>query len=246
MMRIVCIALLVTVWLQPVMAADINEVVSVSPSWPTFTQKDGTGLYHEILREIFGLYGVTVRHEYAKSNRAEHLVINGQADMMTCSDIAKPPLVLGRYPMYKNDYFVFFRKDRIGPWKGMASLSDKEILHQPSFYSEENFSVPVKLKVVSTGCQAVDIVNLGRSDFYVDDMSLIKQSLSNASTELDMTDFDIKRVGRRSYHPLFNTTERGKAIREMYDEGIYTLHKVGKLKPIYKKWGHQYPRFDEY
>lgn len=246
MLRVIGIVCALFVWCIPAFAGGITEVVSTSPAWTTFTQRDGTGLYHEVLREVFALYDISVRHEYAKSIRSENLVISGQADMMTCSDLPNPALVLARYPLYKNDFFVFFRKDRIGPWKGVETLRDKEVLHQPTFYTQENFPVPVRLRVVSTGAQAVDIIDLGRSDFYVDDMTLIKESLANAPNKLNMDEFDIKRVGRRAYFPQFNTSERGKAVMKMYEEGIITLHKAGKLKPIYEKWGHQYPRFDEY
>lgn len=246
MYRIFGFFLVALLWCQPASATEIKEVVSTSPSWSTFTNRDGTGLYHEMLREIFGLYGVKVRHEYAKSNRSEDLVINRQADIMTCSDVAKSPLEPSRYPLYKNDFFVFFKKHRIGPWRGVETLRDKEILHQPSFYSQKNFPVPVRLRVVFNGPQAVDIINLGRSDFYVDDMTLIKESLANAPSKVDMKEFDIRKVGRRAYFPLFNTSDRGKAIRKMFEDGIMTLHKQGKLKPIYDKWGHQYPDFDSY
>lgn len=224
----------------------IAEVVSTSPSWDTFTNEDGTGLYHEILREVFALYGVEVRHLYSKSGRSEELVAENVADMMTCDDKATPPLVLGRYPLYVNSYYVFFKKDRIGPWKGIETLRDKEVLSQHTYYSQENFSVPVHVKDVQSGEQALAMILLDRSDFYVDDMTLIKQSMRLNTTPYDENDFDLREVGKRSYHPLFNQTERGQAIMEMYDEGMLKLHKAGKLKPIYDKWGYQYPDFDDY
>lgn len=227
-------------------AVEISEVVSTSPSWNTFTNKDGTGLYHEILREVFGLYGVSVRHEYSKSSRSEEMVALGLADMMTCDDKASPAIVMGKYPMYESSYYVFFNKARIGPWRGAESMRDKEILSQPSYYAQANFPVPVSIREVPTGAQALGMVLLGRSDFYVDDMTLIKQSMDENTIDYRKDQFDIKEAGRRSYHPLFNTTDRGRAIRKMYEEGMDKLHKAGKLKPIFDKWGHPYPDFDRY
>lgn len=227
-------------------AAKIEEVVSTSPAWDTFTQKDGNGLYHEVLRAVFAQYNISVRHKYSKSSRSEELVVQNVADMMTCDDKTLPPLVMGRYPMYVNDYYVFFKKDRIGPWKGQESLRDKEILSQPTYYDQRNFSVPVRVKDIQTGAQALAMILMDRSDFYVDDLTLIKQSLKENSIKFDNIDFDTQKVGTRSYHPLFNTTERGLAIKKMYEDGIYKLHKAGKLKPIYEKWGYDYPDFDSF
>lgn len=227
-------------------AGEIKEVVSTSPSWETFTNEDGTGLYHEVLKAVFAQYGVAVRHVYSKSGRAEELVRTGGADMMTCDDVAQPPLALGRYPLYINDFFVFFKKERIGPWRGAESLRDREILSQPTYYSQNNFSVPVKIKDILTGTRALGMIILDRSDFYVDDMALIKQSIKENNIPYDEKDFDIRKVGSRSYHPMFRVNDRGKAVMKMYDEGIYRLHKAGKLRPIYEKWGHAYPDFDSF
>lgn len=226
--------------------ASFDEVITTSPSWNTFTNKDGTGLYHEVMREVFALHDIPVRHEYSKSSRSEELVIQNSADIMTCDDKTSPPLVMSRFPMYQNVFHVFYRKNRIGPWKGVETLRDKEILSQPSFYDQSNFSVPVKIKEVMTGAQALSIILRDRSDFYADDLILIKQSIEESSESFDMIDFEIQEVGRRSYHPLFNTTERGMQLMRIFDDGILKLHKAGKLKPIYQKWGHKYPDFDSF
>jgi ABC-type amino acid transport substrate-binding protein len=227
-------------------AGDIAEVVSTGQSWNTFTNRDGTGLYHEILNAVFALHGIPVRHEYANSDRAEELVRLGQADMMLCDDVSQPPLVMARYPMYENAYHVFFNRDRIGRWRGANSLRDKEILSQPGYYSQVNFSVPVRMRYVTSGVQALGMILLGRSDFYVDDMAFIKESIKRNTIAFDMADFDIRQAGIRSYHPLFSTSPRGRTIMRMYDDGLLTLHRSGDLRPIFAKWGHPYPDFDRH
>lgn len=240
-------ALLLMLLLPQAAEADVvEEVVSTSPSWDTFTNTDGTGLYHEILREVFGLYNIPVRHEYAKSNRSEELVRLGLADMMTCDDMADLPLTLSRYPLYTNDFYVFFNKKRIGKWKGARSLWGKEVLSQPGYYSGKNFPVPVKIKEIMTGVQGVSMILMNRSDFYVEDLILMNQSLKENTLSYDKEDFAIEKVGQRAYFPMFNTTERGRRVMKMYDDGMYRLHKEGKLLPIYEKWGYQYPDFDAY
>jgi len=238
--------LLMLMLLQPAEAGVVDEIISTSPSWATFTNPDGTGLYHEILREVFGLYGIPVRHEYAKSNRSKELVRLGLADMMTCDDMADSPLTLARYPLYTNDFYVFFSKKRIGKWKGAQSLWGKEVLSQPGYYSKENFPTPVNIKEVMTGVQGVSMILMDRSDFYVEDLILMNQSLEENTISYNKDDFAIERVGQRAYFPMFNTTERGREIMKMYDDGMLRLHRQGKLKPIYEKWGYQYPDFDAY
>lgn len=226
-------------------AERISEVVSAGPSWDTFTNRDGTGLYHEVLNAVFALYGIKVRHEYVPSDRADELVRLGWADMMTCDDRAEPPLRLARYPLYVNDYHVFFNKDRIGPWNGAESLRGKEIAAQKGFYHDWDFPVPVRIREMPSGVKCLEMVLLGRSDFYVDDMAFIQDSIRK-EPKFDRAAFDIRKAGRRSYHPMFNTTPRSDVVIRMYDDGMRTLHEQGVLRPIYEKWGHTYPDFDNH
>ncbi|MBU4242873.1 MAG: transporter substrate-binding domain-containing protein, partial [Proteobacteria bacterium] len=104
----------------------------------------------------------------------------------------------------------------------------------------------VRIKYVANGAQGLGMVLLGRADAYVDDMAFIRKSIAENTIPFDMLDYEIRQVGVRSYHPLFNTSPRGQAIMELYDEGMRTLHQNGGLKAIYEKWGHPYPDFDKY
>lgn len=165
---------------------------------------------------------------------------------MTCDDKPFPTLVMGRYPMYQNDFYVFYKKERIGPWRGDETLRDKEILSQATYYSAENFNVPVTVKDVQTGEQALNMIVWDRSDFYVDDMTLIRQSMRDTTLSFDPEEYEIRKVGSRSYFPLFNTSTRGKRLQQLYADGIYRLHKRGELKPIYDKWGYKYPDFEAF
>lgn len=226
--------------------ASIKSIVTTSPSWKTFTDRDGTGLYHDIMREVFGLYNISVTHEYAPSVRAEKLVQQGFADVMTCDDRSGPGLVLSRYPLYVNTFFVFFKKANVGPWNGQETLRDKEVLSQRGYYFQDNFSVPVYLREVSSGEKAVEMIMLDRAEFYVDDLSLIRQSLESVQQPLDMELYDIRAAGVRSYHPQFNTSPRGRALRDMFETGLETLYESGALQKIYEKYGYQCPDLNDY
>ncbi|RWU03461.1 ABC transporter substrate-binding protein [Pseudodesulfovibrio sp. S3] len=223
----------------------ISEVVSAGPFWDTFTNRDGTGLYHEVLDAVFALYNVRVRHDYVPSDRADELVRLGWADMMICDDKAMEPLRLARYPLYVNDYYVFFDKARIGPWQGPESLRGMEVVAQKGFYHTWDFPVPVRIREMSSGLKCLEMVLLGRSDFYVDDMSFIQQSIAEGP-RFDRKLFDFRKAGNRSYHPMFSSSPRSSVVMKMYDDGMRTLHENGKLRPIYEKRGHSYPNFDDY
>ncbi len=241
------IFLVVTLLSASAHGEDFVEAYTAGPEWETFTNSDGTGLYHEVIREIFSLYGISVKHEYVPTNRGDELVLLGQADMMTCDDRAtSEQLRLSRYPLYVNKYYAFFNKAAVGPWSGVETLRDRTVACQLGYYHEWDFSVPVDLRDLPSGVKCLQMVLLGRSDFYVDDMLFIEDSIKRSGLSFNRLEYDTQEVGTRSYHPVFNKTERGRAVMKLFDEGIMVLHKAGKLKPFYDKWGHDYPDFDSF
>jgi ABC-type amino acid transport substrate-binding protein len=224
-------------------AANIDKVIVVGPSWEKFTNLDGTGLYHEILNEVFGLYGINVIREYVPSERAYDLVRAGRADMMTCHDVARDPLQLAKYPMFAGPYHVFFNKKRIGEWKGEETLRDRTLVWRIGYYSPANFPVHLEYKEVKTGGSALGMVLLGRVDFYVDDLSFIETSIKENKIPFDMADYDIRVAGYRTYHPVLLQSQRGNQVKALYDQGMERLIRNGRLREIFAKWGFEYPPY---
>jgi len=225
----------------------ITEIRTVSPAWDTFTNEDGTGLYFDILNELFtGLYGIKVRHDFVPSLRATYLVAQNEADIMTCKARVDKPLVMAKYPMYENAYYVFFNKQNIGQWKGRESLSGRSVVWRISYYDERYIPKDMVTKEVKDGVSALGMVVLGRMDFYLDDKTLINESISKSKLQYNKDDFRIEPVGFRSYHPVFNRSERGQQLMALYDKGMETLQAKGILERLLKKWGHPVLHLENY
>lgn len=231
-------------WAAPDEYADIPEVRVVGPSWEGFTNRDGTGLYHEILNKLFALYGIRVHREYVPSERAYHLVRTGQADFMTCHDKPLHSLVLAKHPMYAGRYYAFFNRENIGEWNFPESMRGRTIAWRIGYYDESNIPVPMKVREVKSGISGLGMVILGRVDFYLDDLNFIQTSIKHNTLPMSMDDFRIETVGTRSYHPVFNTSERGSRIMELYDKGMERLYKSGELRKIFERWGFAMPDYD--
>lgn len=225
----------------------ITQVISTSPSWNTFTNQDGTGLYHEILGAIFSPLGIKVTHEYnTTANRGLYMVQKGLADIYTCRNEIKDfkGLVLARHPMYAGQFFALFPKKRVKDWQGASSLANRKVVWRSGYYRESEFKVKLIVFEADSGVSALNQVILGRLDFYIDDLNLMKESISQNQLPLDMNDYRIEPVGKRSYLPVFNISFRGKAVMDLYDRGIERLHRSGELRKIFQKWSQPYPAYD--
>ena len=62
-------------WLQavcPAMADDAGTIITAGPSWERFTNEDGHGLYHDIIKLVFA--GYQVKHLYVPTVQANAMV----------------------------------------------------------------------------------------------------------------------------------------------------------------------------
>jgi polar amino acid transport system substrate-binding protein len=222
------------------------KVVSTSPSWSSFTNPDGTGLYHEIIDEIFTPLGIKVSHEYSNAARGIIMVEKGLADFYTCKSgsFSSPGLVRAPHPMYENQFHAVFKKSRVPNFTGSSSLANRNLVWRRGYYKQSEFKAAFVLFEADTGVSALDQVILGRADFYIDDQTLINESLSRTTLPFNRNDLKIEPVGKRTYHPVFKDSKRGNQILGIYEQGMEKLHQSGRLKAIFKKWNHPYPDYD--
>lgn len=226
----------------------VKKVVSTSPSWNTFTNKDGTGLYHEILSAIFQPLGIKVIHKYTNAKRGVNMVQKNTADFYTCRNEIHDfdDLMLARYPMYVGAYHAIFKKDKFPHWQGARSLKDHIVVWRNGYYTASDFPVTFKILEADSGPSAFSQIVFDRADFYIDDLTLIKQSIAENKFSFRIEDYRIETVGKRSYHPVFKKSDRGRIIMTLFDHGIIELHKSGKLRKIFAKWNHPYPDYDSF
>lgn len=225
----------------PVQANDADRVlITAGPSWDGFTNRDGTGLYHEIIHEIYSK-DFEIRHLYVSSNQANALVAGGRADLKLCETKIELPLRLGRYPMYENKFYALYRRDNISQWRGTETLRGKRLAWREGYYSQEDFPVSVKGQPVRTGKAALMMVILGRADFYIDDMTLIEESFVDASEAFDHKAYAVEPIGSRRYYPVFSSTARGELLQRKYEKGMEVLRASGKLGEIFRRWGFSLP-----
>jgi len=249
MLKIIVQCLLIaalTVGAGPVPAKASERIVSASPSWKSFTNRDGTGLYHEILAAVFSPFGIRVEHRYTNANRGLHLIKKGLADVYTCqvSTGEFKDLMLARYPMYQGRFYALYKKSRIQNWQGPATLADKRAVWRRGYYCAHEFEPSFYILETDSGTAALAQVILGRADFYIDDLNLIKDSISATPFSFNMEEYGIRPVGSRAYHPVFKDSPRGRQILGIYHKAIEALHRSGRLKQIFDKWEHPYPDYD--
>ncbi len=111
-----------------VTAEQVSEIKVVSEAWNNSTNKDGTGLYWDIIRQVYEPAGVAVTLETTGYARSVALVKKHKKDAWVGSYIDEEEGVI--YPKAYFDADVvaaLFVPKNSSTWKGENSLSGKKV-----------------------------------------------------------------------------------------------------------------------
>jgi len=221
-------------------ADEPKTLVIAGPSWDNFTNRDGSGLYHDLIREIFA--GYAIQHIYVPTIQANMMIANGRADIKMCDTKEIESLVLAQQAMYENDFYALYvRKNQQSGEQ--ISIKDKRLVWRAGYYSQLDFPFPVTFTEVRSGASALEMVIYNRADFYIEDLALIKESFAELGVKFDPQRFGLEVVGTRKYFPVFANSQRGKILRTHYEQEIKRLLKEGKLQYIYERYGFHAPTY---
>ena len=249
-MRSIALALAALLALAaPVAAEDIKVVRHVTESWGGFTNRDGTGLYHELFKAVFGEFGVAVEIDYVPLKRAVAMVESNAADMT--GGFNRDARNFARYPVFETNVSALFFRDTIPDWKGPESLDGLRIVGPPELAKASGLPV---LEVDSRE-QAAMMMLRGRAAAYLDLSSILEDFRETgrmiasdqttgdalAGETIDRERLALEVVNLTQLYMLFADTERGRRVRAMYEEGTRRLKRDGRLDALYARYGFQTP-----
>jgi len=129
--RIVCISLVFFCCSFPISAISGNtptEIIMASEEWTNATNRDGTGLYWDILRAVYEPLGIKTKFVIQSYNGSVKLVTKKRVDVAVG---IYPDLIKGahfsQFPIVKDYVLVLFKKNRLNTWNGQESLQNKEV-----------------------------------------------------------------------------------------------------------------------
>lgn len=216
--------------------------------WRGLTNRDGSGLYHEVVRMIFAARGMDVEATYFPFKRTLLNIQQGLADIAGATNVNEPGILLSRHPIWVTRISAFFHKSHLKGWKGADTLSASpgSGVAPPGM----DDLVGLDLYEVPTRKQALGMVLEGRMDYYVDEYAVLQGIESNGARlfgleegqsfadidDFDLTHFVIEDVATVPIYMCFQDNRQGRRLRDIFDEGFFRLHESGRLGLIYAKW----------
>lgn len=214
----------------------ITEIHIATPAWEDQTNKDGTGLYFEMVRKVYEPYSIKMTYEIVPWKRAEKMINEEKADAMLCARKRKDRLT-PKYPMVMEHTAVLFKKDNIKKWEGKRTLDGKTAIwiRGYDFHTDAKLKdLKLKWDEVDTHTQAWQLVEIGRYDIYID--ALIDMDAYIRKNKIDMKPYQIEILWSEKAYMSFAKTAKSDKLIKIYDKRIIELFKSGELKKMHEKW----------
>lgn len=205
--------------------------------WDGYTNPDGTGVYIELLENIYGEQELVF--DFTSYNRMTSLFDSTPYDMVV--GIAPEDTPSAYFPKWHldRDYPIraFFKK-KDHDFKHLSHLKGATLswLHGYDFDKYIDFThIAYPVRTVKSGFQ---LLMHDRIDAFVDFQYNVPSELLEQLGSIEI-------VPARPIYIAFKPTEKGKVLAKRFDEGMYALRTSGKLKALYQS-DYQHAQFDSF
>lgn len=227
----------------------IKTINIATPHWENQTNEDGTGLFFEIIRNVYEPVGIKMTFRFAPWKRAQSLVNKQHSDAMLCvwkEHADEENQMIPKHPMFIEHTAAIFKKDSIKSWKGIENLDGKTAVWLRG-YDYHQFKQLKGIKFlryheVDSYDEAWQQLELGRFEIYID--ALIDMDIYIKSKSIDMSHFAKEVLWGEKAYISFSKAEKNKELVKIYDEQIKKMFMRGELQKIYEKWDVKF--FPEY
>lgn len=214
-----------------------GKIMLASEQWNDYTNKDGSGLAWDLLRQIFEPVGITVQTRSVPYTRSVGLAQRGEVDGWVGSYRDEASGVL--YPHWNFDAdHIYALGLATAPTPTLATLGDYRLAWVRGYRYEEYLPNVKRFNQIERRNGILPMLQHGRADFYIDALTEAKYVLSQSQ---DPALFKLTHIAELPLYIGFADTERGRALMGVYDQRLAILISTGELKPIFERWKQPYP-----
>lgn len=214
-----------------------GQIRLVSEEWADYTNADGTGVAWDVMRKVFQPAGIEVVPQSAPYSRAIGLVKRGEADAWVGSykDESEDNL----YPRWHFDVDHIYALGLASkPVPTLATIGDYRLAWVRGYAYGKYLPRVREYREIQRREGILPMLEHDRVDFYVDAMTEVDYVIGQSSQP---DRFRRTHVVELPMYLAFARSERGEALRDVFDKRMAELVRSGELKPIFERWKQPYP-----
>jgi ABC-type amino acid transport substrate-binding protein len=215
-----------------------REIRLASEAWQDHTNADGSGLAWDILRQVFEPEGIELVIQSVPYTRSIGLVQRGEADAWVGSyrnEVDAGVL----YPHWHYDVDQISALGLIElPAPNLATLGEFRLVWMRGYEYQRYLPNLTRYREVQRQSDILNMLNLDRTDFYIDARTEVDEALEAAS---DPTRYRITDLTRLPLYLGFADNPRGRALARLFDKRMERLVESHSLRPLFERWQQPYP-----
>jgi polar amino acid transport system substrate-binding protein len=219
----------------PIAGNTPGEIIMASEEWANATNRDGTGLYWDILRAIYEPLGIKTKFIIQPYDRSVKSVKKKRVDAAVG---IYPDLIQGtlfsQYPIVKDYVLVLFKKGRLNQWNGQESLQNKKVAWIQGYSYDEYLEVPVLKKEFGDRDNIMRLLDRDQLDFFMDTRNDIESVLNKGVS--DVSHYAVEKVLELDRFLVFANSTRGKKLKKIFDHRFPHLVESGEIERLIVKW----------
>lgn len=236
---------LMTLWVMLVClpclayAQELKDISIASEEWEGATHPDGTGLYWDIIRQVYEPLDITVNLSITSYARSVALVKQKRSDAWVGSYLDEEEGVV--YPKLHfdaDDVSALFIKKEDQPWQGESSLEGRNVAWIKGYELHEYLDAKFNNRELLNRDSVIEYLNDGRLDYFIDALPEI-QTHFGETLEKDAR-FSVEMIKKLNLYLGFANTAKGRELADIFDQRFPDLIKSGKLKTLFDKWEFSY------
>ncbi|CAM3082375.1 MULTISPECIES: substrate-binding periplasmic protein [Pseudomonas] len=214
-----------------------GKVVLASEEWSNYTNKDGSGLAWDVLRQVFEPADITVQTRTVPYTRSIGLAQRGEVDGWVGAYRDEASGVL--YPHWHFDAdHIYALGLATAPTPSLATLGNYRLAWVRGYKYEAYLPNLHRFNQIERRDSILPMLQHARVDFYIDSLTEANLVLSQSD---EPSQFKLTHIAELPLYVGFADTERGRALMAVYDRRMAALIDSGELKPIFLRWKQPYP-----
>ncbi|MGY1953262.1 substrate-binding periplasmic protein [Pseudomonas pergaminensis] len=214
-----------------------GKIMLASEEWNDYTNKDGTGLAWDVLRQVFEPAGIKVQIRSVPYTRSVGLAQRGEVDGWVGSYRDEAEGVLYPHWNFDSDH-IYALGLASTPAPTVATLGNYRLAWVRGYKYEEYLPNVHRFNQIERRDGILPMLEHARADFYIDALTEAKYVLSQAD---EPSKFALTPIAELPLYIGFADNERGRGLMAVFDQRMAALVKSGELKPIFERWKQPYP-----
>ncbi len=219
----------------PLLSAESQKLNLLTAPWEKYTEKDGTGLYFELIDKTLGMENFNFKLMPWKRAQNEFKKNNG--DILLGESTTNKNCRFPQWAIDADFFSFFYLKSRVSEIPIAQDLKSKyKMIWVRGYGLHESAPEISKFEEVDDMKQGIDMILKKRADILIDYDEDLKDYIK--SRKLDPNEHVVvpSSISGDYIYVCFKKNPKGESLAEKFDQKMNQLYKSGELKKIYLKY----------